>query len=740
MKGISIAVLALIAAALFLSFSAFAESAGSDAPAIAVTADGQQKYSLSLASAVADAGDGGSVKLLQDVEINSVSGLAITCSITLDLNGKTISGVHSSQNKVIYVYRNNTLTITDNSLEQTGKVVNTSPLGGSVLSTSMSDDAGIIVLGGSYEGQLDNSKGEIVVLGGCFDTDVSGLVPAGMMQDESGRVVLDDAVAVASVNGVGYVSLRDAVIAANPGGTVKMLKDVDCESWEQVWELSGIVFEGGGHTLRIGGITSLENHDAVFHSAGGNIFDDLTIDLSGLGAPSAAQGFRAFNAANGDVFNKVRITGCGDLTFGIFAGGVQGDERPVIISGCEFTNCRYAVGSEPMPGTTLSSLGGLNISGCTFTGCGYAAILYSDDAAFCGNVVFGGRLNVMHGGQSVTGNSFAEGSRVKFYDAPALFCRNSISADSRLDADENAPVIDVSGNYWGGGAPSAAQLGSASITGEDVYYTSPDMGDGDLSTCCTVTVQYGNGEENLVFSCQRGYAYVLPDAPRRSGFTFHYWSCGDAAYAPCETAVITGDTVFSAVWVRHPDVEYVPVPDGPEDAEEAEDAAEPEAPGLVFSDVSPDAWYYDAVEYVCAAGLMDGVADGTFAPDAALTRAMVWTILARMSGADTSEGDSWYSSAMEWAVAQGISDGEDAVSPITREQFVTMLWRLSGCPEASGNVAAPDAAEISGWATEAMTWAVCAGLVEGDETGAVAPSAYASRAAAAALVMRCAEF
>ncbi len=235
MKGISIAVLALIAAALFLSFSAFAESAGSDAPAIAVTADGQQKYSLSLASAVADAGDGGSVKLLQDVEINSVSGLAITCSITLDLNGKTISGVHSSQNKVIYVYRNNTLTITDNSLEQTGKVVNTSLLGGSVLSTSMSDDAGIIVLGGSYEGQLDNSKGEIVVLGGCFDTDVSGLVPAGMMQDESGRVVLDDAVAVASVNGVGYVSLRDAVIAANPGGTVKMLKDVDCESWEQVW-------------------------------------------------------------------------------------------------------------------------------------------------------------------------------------------------------------------------------------------------------------------------------------------------------------------------------------------------------------------------------------------------------------------------------------------------------------------------------------------------------------------------
>lgn len=730
MKGISMAVLALLAAALFLSFSALAESTGHDSPALAVTADGQQKYSLSLAAAIADAGDGGSVVLLNDVEINSITGLAITCSITLDLNGKTISGVHVSQKKVIYVYSSNTLTITDSSPEQSGKVVNSSKSGDSVLSTSMSDEAEIIVLGGSYEGPLDNSKGKIVVLGGCFDTDVSGMVPAGMIQDESGKVVLDSAVAVASVNGVGYASLRDAVLAANPGGTVRMLKDVACENWEQVWELSGIVFEGGGHTLSISSITSLENHDAVFHSAGGNTFNDLTIDLSGLGAPSAAQGFRAFNAANGDVFSKVRITGCDDLAFGIFAEGAQGDERPVIISGCEFTNCRYAVGSEPMPGTTLSSLGGLNISGCTFAGCGYAAILYAEDAAFCGNVVLGGRLNVMHGGQSVTGNSFADGSRVKFYDAPALFCRNSFSADSRLDADENAPVIDVSGNYWGGGAPSSAQLGSVSVTGGDVYYTSPDMEDEDLSSCCTVTVQHGNGEEDLVFSCQSGYVYVLPDAPRWSGSTFLYWSSEGGAYAPGDAALITGDTYFSAVWLRHPEGVSVPAPEAPE---------QPAAPTPAFDDVPGSAWYSSAVEYVCAAGLMDGVAEGTFAPDATLTRAMVWTILARMSGADTSGGDSWYASAMEWAVTQGISDGETPASPITREQFVTMLWRLNGSPSVSGAVVAPDAEDISSWAAEAMVWAVSTGLVEGDEVGAVAPLAYASRAAAAALIMRCAE-
>lgn len=55
---------------------------------------------------------------------------------------------------------------------------------------------------------------------------------------------------------------------------------------------------------------------------------------------------------------------------------------------------------------------------------------------------------------------------------------------------------------------------------------------------------------------------------------------------------------------------------------------------------------------------MDGVSEGEFAPGATLTRAMVWTILARAEGVDTGSGSSWYAAAQEWAAAKGVSDGE----------------------------------------------------------------------------------
>ena len=70
-------------------------------------------------------------------------------------------------------------------------------------------------------------------------------------------------------------------------------------------------------------------------------------------------------------------------------------------------------------------------------------------------------------------------------------------------------------------------------------------------------------------------------------------------------------------------------------------------------------WYHEPVDYVVAKGLMDGVGNGKFDPNGQTTRAMIWTILARMSGVDTTpeEGDIWYAKALEWAIENGISDG-----------------------------------------------------------------------------------
>ena len=83
-------------------------------------------------------------------------------------------------------------------------------------------------------------------------------------------------------------------------------------------------------------------------------------------------------------------------------------------------------------------------------------------------------------------------------------------------------------------------------------------------------------------------------------------------------------------------------------------------------------------------GLFQGTSATTFAPEMLTTRGMIMTVLARMDGVDTSESDPWYQAGMEWAVAEGVSDGTNPEATISREQLATMLYRYFGSPEVSG--------------------------------------------------------
>ena len=158
---------------------------------------------------------------------------------------------------------------------------------------------------------------------------------------------------------------------------------------------------------------------------------------------------------------------------------------------------------------------------------------------------------------------------------------------------------------------------------------------------------------------------------------------------------------------------------------------------LPFVDVSVNAWYYETVKAAYEAGLMNGVTDTEFAPNATLTRAMIWTILARASGVETEGGATWYAKAQEWVVANGVSDGEDPMGNVTREQLVTMLWRLNGSEVMTGYIGNYiDTGDISEWANNAMLWAVQNGIIEGDENMALAPKADTTRAQAATFFVR----
>ena len=158
--------------------------------------------------------------------------------------------------------------------------------------------------------------------------------------------------------------------------------------------------------------------------------------------------------------------------------------------------------------------------------------------------------------------------------------------------------------------------------------------------------------------------------------------------------------------------------------------------GLPFTDVSVGAWYFDAVSYVYANGLMEGVSDTAFEPGGGMTRAMVWAILARIDGV-TVTGSNWAETARSWAMAKGVSDGENASAPVTREQLVTMLYRYAGEPVVSGSLTGwADAASVSDWAGSAMTWAVNRGIITGATESTLAPADGATRAQCATILMR----
>ncbi len=164
-------------------------------------------------------------------------------------------------------------------------------------------------------------------------------------------------------------------------------------------------------------------------------------------------------------------------------------------------------------------------------------------------------------------------------------------------------------------------------------------------------------------------------------------------------------------------------------------AIEDEA-GLPFADLTSSAWYFDAVAYVYTNGIMNGISEEIFAPDGKATRATIWTVLARMDGIDTAGGDAWYSVAQDWATDNGVSDGTSPNGDITRQEFVTMLYRYHGEPTVDGMLDYPDDGDVADWAYEAFIWAVDSNVISGNTLGKLNPQGAATRAELATMLMR----
>ena len=153
-----------------------------------------------------------------------------------------------------------------------------------------------------------------------------------------------------------------------------------------------------------------------------------------------------------------------------------------------------------------------------------------------------------------------------------------------------------------------------------------------------------------------------------------------------------------------------------------------------FSDTQ-NHWAKDAIDFVSARGLVNGMNETTYAPDSSTTRAQLWTILARQNDADLTGGNTWFENAQNWAKAKGISDGANPNAAINRAQMVTMLWRAMGQPAPATAATFTDVSTDSYYA-QAVAWAVENGITAGVGGGRFDPTATCTRAQIAAFLAR----
>ena len=578
------------------------------------------------------------------------------------------------------------------------------------------------------------NTGDPLITGGTFSSDVSTYVSkSAAISTDSGKTVVtlkpsDNAVASVVKNGqtLYYTSLNDAVAEARDGETVEVLESTTISSALEV--KNNITIDGNGNTVTADKCVGLYIKADLRKLT----VTDLTLkgvlpegSLAGEGGTGSFMGIGTYNGCYGVGDLQLTNVTVDGFSYGLYfgknpAGGIGPyNENPVSVTANNLTvqNC-YIKGAyfEKLTDSTFTSCKFLN------NGTDDTKVESGFRTWMCGvdiNLKNGSYKNISFVGCTFTNNGANSGTALLIkarddgnYGETTSLDGATVSGCTFANNHGTTPVIL--------GEPGKGNKTPVNVSIQsDVKYTSNVAAASNF----TVTFNSNGGTEYATQLVEADSEIILP-TPSKSGYIFLGWRCGENTYNAGATVKVTADMAFSAVWGNLPDVKPDTKPDQPVVTE------------FPFYDVAASAWYYDAVKYVYDKGLMDGVDTHEFAPNATLTRAMVWTILARAEGVDTTGGSSWYAKAQEWVVAKGVSDGENPNAAITRQELVTMLYRLAGSPTVTGSLTAPDASSVSNWAKDAMLWAMNLGLVEGDENGAVTPTATATRAQAAALIMR----
>ena len=260
----------------------------------------------------------------------------------------------------------------------------------------------------------------------------------------------------------------------------------------------------------------------------------------------------------------------------------------------------------------------------------------------------------------------------------------------------------------------------------------------------TIKFESNGGSDVKPVSVNKNAVATEPTAPTKEGFKFEGWYTDKELTIAYDFSLkVTKSFTLYAKWSENEkDTEKEPIIDKPETA-------------ISFKDIKTTDWFYENVKYVAQNNLMNGVTDDKFAPNDTLTRAMLVTVLYRNAGepavnksipfADV-DMSSWYANAVVWAQQNGIVNGvnDTAFAPdanITREQIAAIMFRYAqykgmDAVTLEENLHFTDANEISEYAVSAINWAVGTGLINGKSATTLNPKDNATRAEIAAIFQR----
>ena len=715
--------------------------------------------------------------------LSSSGSSAISCGETSTVNisgGEISSTTTSTTSGVISAEENATVNITGGKISTEKQAVYAEDNA----SVSISGDAVISTSSTSASDKIVNTdgSGSISVTGGTFQNadggkvDVSGYLPEGTTQDESGNVVVDESKAVASIGNVGYTTLAAAVEAAKDGDTIMILQDITVTS--AISPKKTLTFRGAvkGDDTKV----KVSGSSGLFSQSGAGVFT-----LENLNLEATGETWYIYHSAG-----PLHINNC-DFTM---AAGVTKTGNLIMGEGKPATDETYSLTftNNTVNANSRAAIVGIgNNSVITHNTFDLISERHGDTDS---------RTSILSlcaaagkGAVEITHNTFKNANRALAVDNSTLEAESLTFNQNRFidvrfafelnpDGNKDCGIYDINKNYYNfngtvsepkvqdassdgdkfsfgeGTAEYRPAAGSESQVSNNEYYLRPEMEPDDLNTYIPPSSGGGGGSSSYSISVDKnidnGSVTVSPKSAS-SGRTVTITVKADEGYELDELTVTdkNGDEIELT---DKGDGRYtfkMPRSKVTIEASFVEIDHQDTCPAAGFRDVDEDAWYHEAVDYALDNGLMSGVSDREFAPGSTLTRAMVAQMLYSLEGkpaagsadfADVAEG-AWYADAISWAASEGIVSGYGDTfgpnDPITREQLAAILYRYAQnegyktSQSGKGTEGYLDASSISSYAVKAMDWAVNAGLLSGKGNNTLAPTAGATRAEVAQIFM-----